>query len=220
MRGGDRPADLAILSQLPKSLTASVNLTLYGPHLKQKTPLHKTNTLNAQGLSPMDANLSLLQIYSAYGPKLRVQLGPFEESRTKQSFKDDTNINNIMARFRSTGLVDYVNKFSPQYGDVTGIDFFSSMQTVAKGREMFDELPANIRNRFNNNPELFLDFVDDPQNEAEMVRLGLLVKPAPEPEKGGTTPPAGPGASISDVPGTADRSENRQPAAKGAGKDS
>ena len=42
---------------------------------------------------------------------------------------------------------------------------------------MFDNLPSDVRNRFNNNPAQLLDFVADPENKEEAIELGLLPKP-------------------------------------------
>lgn len=120
-------------------------------------------------------------ILSAYGPHLRVPLACLDASRTKQSFSDETNINNIMANFIKTGLLEYVNKHEPQYGDVSGLDFQTAMNTVALGREMFDELPASIRERFSNDPARFLDFVDDPANDEEAIKLGIRTVSATTP---------------------------------------
>ena len=38
---------------------------------------------------------------------------------------------------------------------------------------MFEELPATIRKKFENDPAKFLDFVNDERNADEMVELGL-----------------------------------------------
>ncbi len=78
-----------------------------------------------------------------------------------------------MARFVKTGMIDFVNKHEPQYGDVTALDFQSSMERVATSREMFADLPAKVRDRFNNDPAELLQFLEDPRNKAEAVLLGL-----------------------------------------------
>lgn len=164
----------------------------------------------------MFTNDNGIQIYTAYGPHLRVPLACLDESRTKQSFADETNINNIMARFTQTGLVDFVNEHQGHYGDVTGWEFHDAMNIVARSQEMFEALPAHIRNRFNNDPATFLDFVDNRENDAEAIRLGIMNPP----KEGGTTPPPDSGASISDDPATAVDGEKPLAAAKGAKADS
>jgi len=80
---------------------------------------------------------------TAYGPKRRDvvidQTG--EQSLTKQSFKDECDINRIMARYQVTGMIDFVQKRVPQFLDCTAIDFQKSMDIVVQAQEMFSELP-------------------------------------------------------------------------------
>lgn len=121
-----------------------------------------------------------LTIRSSYGPKARIRLTCKGPGRTKQSFKDECDINKIMARFVRTGVLDFVSKYSPQYGDVTGADFAEAMNIVAQSRSMFAALPASIRSRFDNSPEKFLSFMEDPANAAKARELGLLPPEAPE----------------------------------------
>lgn len=95
-------------------------------------------------------------------------------SKTRQEFKAECDINNILAGYNKTGLVTHVNKYQGQYADVTGnIDYQLALNAVIAGTDAFDSLPSNIRKRFENDPKLFLDFVSDPDNRNEMIRLGL-----------------------------------------------
>lgn len=112
---------------------------------------------------------------SAYGPKLKVSISfPAGTGRTKQSFKDECDINIIMAQYLKTGVVDFVNRHQARYGDVTGLEYQEAMQIVAESKTMFEELPSKIRQRFENDPAQFLDFVSDPSNASEAHSLGLL----------------------------------------------
>lgn len=164
----------------------------------------------------MFTNDNGIEIYTAYGPHLRVPLACLDESRTKQSFGDETNINNIMARFIKTGLVDFVNEHESHYGDVTGWQFHDAMNIVARSQEMFEALPAELRARFNNDPATFLDFVDDPENDAEAVSLGIRNPP----KEVATTPLPPSVASISDDPATAGKGKLAPKPSKGAETDS
>ncbi len=101
------------------------------------------------------------------------------KSMTKQSFKKETDINFIMQRFQRTGAISHFNQHSAEYGYATSLDFAESMRVVTTGQEMFDALPSSIRNRFGNDPGLFLEFVQDDANAAEMVELGLVEGPEP-----------------------------------------
>lgn len=95
--------------------------------------------------------------------------------RTKQSFKDAADINNIMAKFVRTATTDYVSRHEPHYGDFSPVDFQSSMNVVARANEMFADLPARIRKRFANDPTEFLRFIQDRENIPEMRKLGLVL---------------------------------------------
>lgn len=119
-------------------------------------------------------------ILHAYSPKLRVQTDCSTGGRTKQSFKDECDINNIMARFKRTGVLDFAAKNEPRYGDCTGVDFAAAMNLVANANSMFQELPSHIRARFENDPYQFLNFVHDDRNMEEARELGLLSTPVPQ----------------------------------------
>lgn len=114
--------------------------------------------------------------YSQYSKKLRVQISfPEDSPFTKQSFAEECDINTIMARYMSTGELPELDQRAPQYLDVSaGIDFQESMEFIAGAKTLFNELPSELRGRFENDPRQFLDFVGDPKNRTEMADLGLL----------------------------------------------
>lgn len=120
---------------------------------------------------------------------------PRGESRTKQSFKAESDINTIMAKHQKTGLIDHVAKFNGRYEDLPdSFDYQTGLNQIIEAEAAFASLPSSIRNRFANDPKEFLAFVEDPENEEEMVDLGLLKRgdmttqdtpddePLPEPE--------------------------------------
>lgn len=97
-----------------------------------------------------------------------------QPSLTQQQFKDEVDINNIIERFVKTGELpgDYQ---TPSYGDYTETpDFHTALSAVREAAENFMLLPAHLRARFNNDPQQLLEFVSEPSNEAEAVRLGLV----------------------------------------------
>lgn len=105
-----------------------------------------------------------------------------KNGRTKQSFRDDSNINNIIKKYNETGLLPDLIKKEPQYGDFAKTqDFQSSLNLVIKAQEQFDALSATVRKRFNNDPAEMLAFVNDKRNQEELVKLGLATKrPVPK----------------------------------------
>lgn len=130
-----------------------------------------------------------MQFISAYSPKQRVQVHNTTPSRTKQAFKAECDINNIISRFLKTGVLDFANKNQARYGDVTGLEYQDAMFKVAAARSLFNQLPAAIRDRFENEPAKFLDFVQDDKNREEAAALGLL-KPVAASAEAPATPPA------------------------------
>lgn len=109
----------------------------------------------------------------------------WEKTRTKQSFKDETDINKIVARYIKTGVLDFVKQNPGVYSDLSKVkDLKQSLETVMHAQVTFDSLPANIRNRFNNDPAYLVDFMSDKKNTKEAIALGLL-----PPEKIDDDPP-------------------------------
>lgn len=105
-----------------------------------------------------------------------------EPTRTQQNFKDECDINVIMERFGKTGQVP-ANMRIPTYEDFTGVsDFHSAMNAVREASENFMELPAKVRARFDNDPQLFLEFVSNDANRSEAEALGLVPPPPAAPE--------------------------------------
>jgi len=113
----------------------------------------------------------------AYSYREPVILESSGVSKTKQSFKDECDINRIMARYAATGTIDFVNKREAQFMDVSEIDFQHAMEVVTTSRQAFMTLPAELRNRFNNDPGQLLGFLEDSSNMEEAVKLGLINKP-------------------------------------------
>jgi len=121
------------------------------------------------------------------------------KGRTQQQFKKDADINNIMKKYRKTGLLmdpNVVPTRKPMFGDFVGFDFVSMFNKIKDINAAFDRLPAKTREFFDNNPSALLDFMADDKNNEKAVELGLKDKsvlPAPEKPvalKSETTPPA------------------------------
>lgn len=120
-----------------------------------------------------------------FAPHPRVTSDPEGPSRTKQSFQEESEINNIVARYQKRGIIDHLSKYGGTYGDMPAPDdFHEAMTLVTEAQSMFEELPSNVRNRFKNDPAEFLDFVGNEENAAEMVEMGLMdpIPPEPAPE--------------------------------------
>lgn len=132
-------------------------------------------------------------VRSAFRRGGRVQITCGDENPTKQSFRDECDINNIMAKYQKTGAVAHTNRHAGEYGFASSHDFAESMRIVTTANEMFADLPSSIRSKFANSPENFLGFVQDPANREEMAKMGLLSDEATqrlsEPPKAINEPP-------------------------------
>lgn len=99
-----------------------------------------------------------------------------EESRTKQSFAKDADINVLVRRFGVTGLAAKhpIQPATVQlFEDV--FDFQSAMNAIVDAQRAFDALDSRVRLRFGNDPHEFVQFCSDPRNSEEMVRWGLAI---------------------------------------------
>lgn len=121
--------------------------------------------------------------YSVTGEKPGIT---FEQpSQTLQSFKDDADINCIIARYENTGvLVDPTVPVSrvPQFGDFSDMPTFQEAQNViVAATNAFSALSSKIRERFGNDPAAYFDFVrnlkEGSDEYVEAINLGIIDKP-------------------------------------------
>lgn len=110
-------------------------------------------------------------------------------SQTQQSAEPASNINTIMSRYRQTGVIagppgrSIASPRKPFFGDFVGLDFRSMMDTIIDVKNRFMTLPPRLRARFGGDPAQVIRFVEDPQNRAEALKMGLLLPTPEESEK-------------------------------------
>lgn len=126
-----------------------------------------------------------VRIYSVYDddlPKAGIEFK--EESMTQQHFKDECDINRIMARYQETGvLIDPMTgaRREPMFGEFDSeFDLREAMDKINMAYEQFNQLPSRVRDRFDNSPAKLLEFLRNSENYDEAIRLGL-VEPRSEP---------------------------------------
>jgi phage internal scaffolding protein len=124
-----------------------------------------------------------------HNPRRRVQLHFNDDTLTHQSFREQCDINKIVARYKKTGIVEHLSSSEPRYGDfLDATDYHDSLNKVITAQGMFNDLPSTVRHKFKNDPAQFLDFAMNPENQKEMEELGLLppspveVVEAPKPD--------------------------------------
>jgi phage internal scaffolding protein len=97
-----------------------------------------------------------------------------DASLTQQHQKDQADINYLIEQFNVTGILP-TSPISPQFGDFSGVgDYQSALNAVIAMEDEFMALPANIRSRFQNDPEQLLDFMSNENNREEAIKLGLI----------------------------------------------
>lgn len=121
-----------------------------------------------------------------------------ELTRTQQSFVEDCDINVQLERFTRTGVIPNGNPNPPKYGDFIGApEFQDALNIVINAEYQFSLLDAKTRKRFGNDPAEYLEFVNNPENMEDAIKLGLFIKreetPSVDPKgisEEGVTPPA------------------------------
>lgn len=107
-----------------------------------------------------------------------------DESLAIQSQRDEADINTIVRRFGITGQLP-VGLRLPTFGDFDEVfDFQSAQNALVEADRAFMAVPAEIRMRFGNDPQRFVEFCSDEKNLPELRKLGLAVpEVVAEPEK-------------------------------------
>ncbi len=123
---------------------------------------------------------------SINGPVTQVER--YTDGRTKQCFKNECDIEKIMARADKAGTISHLEKFEGVYADYSDFDFFEQTTKLTAGNEIFAELPAEIRREFNQSPAEFFAYANNPENVDKLRQL-LPALAAPGTQRLETSPP-------------------------------
>ena len=105
-------------------------------------------------------------------------------TRVKQHFKKECDINEIVKRHKTQGVITHLNPNKPLFGDFSELmSYEESLGVVMAAEEKFASLSAGVRERFGNDPGLFVKFMSDNKNIDEAVKLGLARKVDVETER-------------------------------------
>ncbi len=95
----------------------------------------------------------------------------YDDGLTKQCHRDECDIQKIMARADIAGTISHLEKFEGVYADYSDFDFHEQTTKLTKGREIFDDLPAEVRREFGQSPAAFFNYVNDPENKDRIGKL-------------------------------------------------
>ena len=89
----------------------------------------------------------------------------YGDNRTKQGFRDETDVNAILKKAQRVGSISHLQKHGAFYGDFSDVpDLLAAKGRIDAGAGIFSELPAEVKREFDNDMFKFFAFVNDPQN--------------------------------------------------------
>ncbi len=91
--------------------------------------------------------------------------------KTKQSKKDDCDINKLLERSAREGGLSHVDKYQMKYEDYSNYNFEEHTNKLAEMASCFENLPAETKREFNQSPDQYFAFVTNPQNVEDLKRL-------------------------------------------------
>lgn len=103
-----------------------------------------------------------------------------DEDLVQHSMQAECDINTIMARYQKTGELTHVGSQAAIFGDFYDVtDYKAGQERLIQADALFMELPAKIRDRFNNDPAQFIEFATDEKNIDELRSMGLAEPASP-----------------------------------------
>lgn len=134
------------------------------------------------------------------GQRNRVTVSFDAPDRAKQAFADECDINNIVRRFEETGLVEHVNGRPPRYEDLVNVtNYYDAMLEIRAAEEAFMDLPARIREQYDNDPGKLIEALHDPAEHDRLVELGVFEPEALPEVDSQNRSPAEPSAADNDA---------------------
>lgn len=130
------------------------------------------------------------QGYNAFGQPLSSVYIPHDPvnyyddtpSLTVQEFAHDCDINNLMAQYERTGVLNHYNRGTPEYMDLSDVpDLRQALDQLEIAQTAFMRLPAAVRREFDNDAAKFVEFAQDRENLPQMRTWGLAEPLPPEP---------------------------------------
>lgn len=115
-----------------------------------------------------------------------------DDGRTQTQFKDEVDINNIVARYLRGDDISRYQRAAHYHGEdfPTSMDLTEAMNITIKAQQAFADLPADDRDFFGNDPINFIKYMESPEHVEDSIKRGYRVKK----DKGGN-PPASDGAT-------------------------
>jgi len=125
-------------------------------------------------------------------PRTKYQTVNELPSNTVISDQKKADINHILKRYKSVGIIDHLNLTAATYQDVTKFSDFADVMRTAKAAETeFMQLPSKVREAFDHDVANWLDTAHDPEKRQALVDAGLIEGFEPNPNGDSSTDPPG-----------------------------
>jgi phage internal scaffolding protein len=130
------------------------------------------------------------KFHTQYSGRVRVKSYNTLPEVTKQSHKDSTDINLIIAQHSRTGILTHLNQAEARYADVSELgDYQDALDVVHQAESDFMKMPSAARQVFGNSAARFLDAAHDPDKRHLLEEAGLIRRaPTPTPEPVSASP--------------------------------
>lgn len=119
----------------------------------------------------------IIPFKTAYDPHSPCFFHTEGESLTQQHFQEECDIINIIKRHDRNGIIEHVQRGQARYGDFSEVsDYREALDLVKNAQDEFMSVPSDIRKQFDNNPGKFYEFVSNPDNKDELIKMGFVEK--------------------------------------------
>jgi len=102
-----------------------------------------------------------------------------DERMTEGSHAHECDINFIMKKYQSQGVLTHVNNRPALYDDVPEMDFHQAMDAIIEMQEQFMELPSVARKYFGNDPHNYYEALKNGA-DLEAIMSGELERMFPD----------------------------------------
>lgn len=107
-----------------------------------------------------------------------------DPSLTRIEFAADSDIHHIIDRFMRTGQLPlFADRQTYESAEGLPETFEDLMQTTVAASQAFEQLPLDVRNRFNNDPVAYAEYLASQESKDSATP-----PPSPEPEGEGSAP--------------------------------
>jgi phage internal scaffolding protein len=108
---------------------------------------------------------------------IRVTTVNNQPSKTDQQFAQLCDINQIIKKYRQTGIISHLSNKTGKYADLSEFKGYQdALQKTINANNAFQSLPSPIRKKFGNDPQELISFLSDPSNNEEAIKLGLKIQ--------------------------------------------